>query len=577
MQGTVETLLLIYATHLLKTFLGKKSLYTFISLASFLLIAHIVDFPLIRFMDMTVWDGLRFLTQENPHNIVELLYATNISMQIWFFFCLIVVGTLVAIILFYKLSERWTCRHPLKLSPIMMLITIALMSFSTLSLGYVTQQHMAQSQFVLYQKTLPWKDTFLPIEQNYIALTHHSKQPKLSETPISQDVLPLQSPPDIFLFVVESLREDYIKAKNAPHLHHFKKNSVSFDLALSNANATHISWFSLFHSQFPLYWGRSDKISAKKGSLPLQLLKQMGYKTHVYSSARLNYYQIGEFVFGENYHLIDELITYEDKIVCERDRKGMDKLIEKMNESPITGGRLFIVFLDSTHFDYSWPNDAMAPFKPYEEELNYFKAAITNLGIKKIKNRYRNSIHYVDSLFGEFFKALDSYSGKNDAVVVITGDHGEEFYEQGRLFHASCLSHPQIHVPLYYRFGSLNAQQLERERSMSCHMDIFPTLFHYLLGQDSLAEHFQGQSIFKKDRWPYTVVARFNAGRPPYEFCIHKGNEKLIASFSDSNNTFQSKGLHVISTKNRNDQPVPYDIDTIHEHFGLAFEHIFPL
>src|ERR1700722_11553084 len=122
---------------------------------------------------------------------------------------------------------------------------------------------------------------------------------------------------------------------------------------------------------------------------------------------------------------------------------------------------------------------------------------------------------------------LNSYKGGDESVVIITGDHGEEFYEEGHLFHASSLSHHQMHVPLYYKFGSSNI--LQKHPLMTCHMDIFPTLFHYLTDQDCMHNVLQGQSIFRPNRWPYTIIARFNASRSPREFCINNGNKKIIA------------------------------------------------
>jgi hypothetical protein len=131
-----------------------------------------------------------------------------------------------------------------------------------------------------------------------------------------------------------------------------------------------------------------------------------------------------------------------------------------------------------------------------------------------------------------------------------------------------------MHTPLYYRFGQ--NQPLYTERKMTCHMDIFPTLFHYLIGEDLLGEIFKGESIFKKNRWPYTVVARFNAISSPYEFCIHNGTDRLLMSFIDRQNIFKSKGLRIISTKNFRDENIVKDLNVIHEEFGPALEHLFP-
>ena len=285
-----------------------------------------------------------------------------------------------------------------------------------------------------------------------------------------------------------------------------------------------------------------------------------------------------KLIFGEANDLADEIVSFEDEeseIPHKRDKFVVDKLLHEMKKGEGSGGRVFIVFLDSTHLDYSWPEGEAVQFEPYKKKINYLKAAFTNQGLERIKNRYRNSLYYVDSLFGKFVHTLSTCPGGEEAVVVITGDQGEEFYEQGHLFHASSLSHPQTHVPLYYKFGKMGPFVEQREHGMSCHMDIFPTLFHYLFKRDVGREFCQGQSIFKEQRWPYTVTARFNASRSPCEFCIHNGKQKLTASFSDERNIFNARGLRILSTKDLKDDSIFHDHNSLREQFGKALDRIF--
>jgi membrane-anchored protein YejM (alkaline phosphatase superfamily) len=239
-----------------------------------------------------------------------------------------------------------------------------------------------------------------------------------------------------------------------------------------------------------------------------------------------------------------------------------------------SGGRLFIVFLDSTHHDYSWQEE-YSVFKPYEEKINFLKVALSNKGLEGIKNRYRNALYYVDALFGKFMQAFDGYQGKEEAVIVVLGDHAEEFYEEGRLFHASSLSHAQTHIPLYYKFGSTSPFKSKEHASMSCQMDIFPTLLHYLTGKEVLQDVLQGRSIFSENRWPFTIMARFNASRNPCEFSIHNGKQKLTATFSDERDIFNAKGLRIISLKNDRNEIISHDLHSIKEHFGDALDQMF--
>src|SRR5690606_16912864 len=91
-------------------------------------------------------------------------------------------------------------------------------------------------------------------------------------------------------------------------------------------------------------------------------------------------------------------------------------------------GQVFLIFWDSTHFDYNWPKNWTPKFTPFAKEFAYFKAFYSKKHIELIKNRYRNAVHYIDFLFGKFWEHLPR---KEEAIVIVTGDHGEEFFEHG--------------------------------------------------------------------------------------------------------------------------------------------------
>lgn len=548
----------------------------FVLIVFFLFISHLIDFPLVRLMDMTFWYALNFVAQMSYSNFIELLLASNVSILVWVIAGLIGFFLLLSGLFFYRLTERWTAQQKFALSFPVLGVSLCTISLFLVGFDYTIRGYISKTHFDRFQKTLPWKCTFFPRKIDHLSLIK-----TLGELPGEAELMQrldsrcfsLARKPDIYLFIVESLREDYITTENAPHLTRFKTENFSFERALSNSNATHISWFSLFHSQFPFYWGKTDPEDVKGGCIPLQLLKKMGYKVYVSSSARLAYFQMNRVIFGESEHLADALFL-SDEEDCgepyERDQEAIDHLLLEMQKGG--SGRIFIVFLDATHHDYSWPSE-MSKFFPFEEKINYISAAITKKGLEKIKNRYRNALYFIDHQLGKFFNALDSAPGGKEAVVVITGDHGEEFYEHGNLFHASGLTETQMHIPLYYRFGR---KEIPRpDCKMTCHMDIFPTLFHYLIGEDLMGDVLQGESVFKTNRWPYTIIARFNAISSPYEFCIHHGACKLLATFSNKRNIFHSNGLEIVSMKNCQDETLVKELNAIHDEFDPAFDRIF--
>jgi hypothetical protein len=160
-----------------------------------------------------------------------------------------------------------------------------------------------------------------------------------------------------------------------------------------------------------------------------------------------------------------------------------------------------------------------------------------------------------------------------EAIAVVTGDHGEEFFEDGHLFHLSSLNKMQTHVPLYYKFGENNPKDLAVK--LTSHVDIFPTILDYLFDGPLFAQFFDGESIFREKKRPFAITARYNASRTPYEFFVHNGQNKCIFRFLNQRNIFHSHALQVLSKKNKTDESVAFELGGIEDEFKPAFEYLF--
>lgn len=566
-QCALETILLMILAKTLTLYI--PFIINIVGLSLFLILAHILDFPLVRLMDISFWFALNFMLQEGGDNILELLYASNISLSNWILLFFGAIIILISSVLCFKKTQYWSDKIPLYLSFNSLIVLAGGSFFLLCGWDFVTLDRKILDNMQAYQKILPWKTTFFVKEKEYLEVD----QPILvlqEQNLLEIEKIHLDVKPDIYLFIVESLREDFINREIAPHLNSFKEQSLSFKLALANANATHLSWFSLFYSQLPFHWNSVLLKQKAMGSPFLQTLKANGYRIHVYASSRLGYYGMEERLFGRNRVLIDKIVTQDSVSVPTylKDQAVVNCLIEDMQQNK--GGRVFITFLDSTHLDYSWPLEKRSVFEPVDPTLNYLKALSNNKEyLEKIKNRYRNALHFVDTLFGKFFTVLEL---DKDALVVITGDHGEEFYEQGHLFHASHLSYPQVHVPLYYRLGSdpkWCGRTLDR---LSSHMDIFPTLFHYLL-KKPLIGNYGGQSVLEESYWPYVVITRFNACFSPTEFCIHDKEYKAI--FRAEKDVFSCRRLQLIDIKTLHDGLLTNKNQILEERFKPALQKVF--
>ena len=55
----------------------------FVVLIFFIFLSHLIDFPLVRLMDMSIWFTYNFVTDESYQNFIEMLRASSISLSTW--------------------------------------------------------------------------------------------------------------------------------------------------------------------------------------------------------------------------------------------------------------------------------------------------------------------------------------------------------------------------------------------------------------------------------------------------------------------------------------------------------------
>jgi hypothetical protein len=402
-QCFLEVFLLMWIASWMRLRHPKLFTFSFVLLSFVLVLSQLIDFPLVRLMDMSIWWGIDCVTDETLSNFVEMLQASNVSLMTWL---LSGVGAILllgfGVFAFYFL-ERFSKRKKVRLSPMTALKTVCVTLTVLMVIDIEVTPSLSTSALASYHKALPWKRTLfspsfmaysLPADLKPDAKSKVSfdaswkeatkkKALQAAETTQILNNAPLDMTgstdlPDLFLFVVESLRSDFINAEVAPNLYALKQESIAPKLSFSNANATQNSWFSIFNSKFPFYFSATGKETNKEGCLPLSILKKLGYKIHVYSSARLTFYKMDEVIFGKGMHLADQFQFFREDPLFEAhhsDAACFKKIEQDITSSPQSGGRLFIVFLDSTHFEYSWPETMPTLFEPFPKEMNFLKIA----------------------------------------------------------------------------------------------------------------------------------------------------------------------------------------------------------
>lgn len=573
LQSLLEISIIALIGYWIEKYLPRWSFNVFLGGFCFYLFARFIDFIMIRLMDRSIFYAFKIFFLSGWNHFFASIRAMNLnltmSLLITVTTCLLpFVGTFL-----YSLCRKVSKRtiSPSLLVANLFSLSILLFLFDSTSLTLLDLK-----TYLSFKKSLPLKFTFLHPKGPALKLnmpmkpgeTENKILTALKDQPLNTDKKPL-----IFLFVVETLRDDFITEETAPHLVQFRNKNISIPFSFSNAQGSHLSWYSIFFSFYPHHWPH-HKNTWENGSPSLQLLKDLGYQIHLLTSADLSYYQMDDMLFGKDRQVLTSFYDYNVKWPNRpelRDQKAISDLVHRINALNDKEGHFFLVFLDSTHSEYSWTEDFETEFLPISDKIHYLKMIRTKEDIPLLKNRYRNSIHFIDSLFGKVIQSLKEKDLYDDSMIVFTGDHGEEFFEEGALFHGTHLNDLQTRVPIYYHIPSKHPI----ERTLTSHVDIFPTLFHVLLEKNFSI--FDGHSLFDPLSLPYTYCFMQNGGGTPNEFFLHNGSCKLFARFSDARKIYQSKSVEVlfIEKNQQKFQPNQKEVEEfLSEHFNGALKEI---
>ncbi|HEY4255284.1 MAG TPA: sulfatase-like hydrolase/transferase [Chlamydiales bacterium] len=538
------TLLLIGA--LLYSYTPRWLFKLFISATFLLLVAHLTDFMILRLMDESILYPINYFFGSGVHHLFAACQSLNLNAKMGLLFGGAVLFLPLGGWLLYRcmgvFGKKFQRQVELKVC------LVALMSGAGVlyAMDFLGQPALSPLLSQKFQKSLPVGLKFAPSFPQIFSLSNPLPSPreeKEVQKILSETKLSLPYKPNIYLFVVETLRKDFVTFDTAPTLSAFAEENISFPQSFANANSTHLSWFSIFHSTFPFHW-TSMKASWKEGSVPLQMLKQLGYTIRVYSSADLELFEMAPLLFGAGRKLISHAEEYSHELLlspAERDALAF-KALEQNAENK--SGQLFVIFLDATHSEYSVPKDFSPKFLPIVDQIDYLQ--LTQETIEPIKNRYRNAIHYLDSLFGHFFQQLKEKELYEEAIIAITGDHGEEFFEEGALFHGTHLNEYQTSVPIFLRLGDKKA-----EVQLSTHLDIFPSILHHLTGISDFSKLLDGESVLIKNSSPSRLAVLNNGPSTPSEFFIQQGDQRLRLRCPKGKSIYQALDWEVLEGANR--------------------------
>lgn len=281
-------------------------------------------------------------------------------------------------------------------------------------------------------------------------------------------------PPNILLVVIDSWRFDAMGERITPNITRLARTASTFTQHYSGGNATRIGVFSLFYSIPGTYWHRV--LNEGQGPVIVRELMHQDYDIQVFRSTPIFSPEFDRTVFVD---VPNVRVRSDGANPAEWDRDLTEDFKGFLQQRNPQQPFFAFLFYDGPH-SFDFPDDYPLEFTPSLPDVNYFSL---NKQVDPVPffNRYRNSVHYDDSLVGEALQAVNAAGLAEDTVIIVTSDHGQEFNDNGDNFwgHNSNFSRYQTGVPfIWYQPGRPPAVYQHR----TSHFDVMPTVLREVLG-----------------------------------------------------------------------------------------------
>ncbi len=307
---------------------------------------------------------------------------------------------------------------------------------------------------------------------------------------------------NIIFLMAESLRADMLDAEIMPKTWEFSQQSVNFKQHYSGGNGTRMAMFAAFYGLYGNYWFKF--LNEHKGPVIIDLLQANNYQMTMFSSAKFSYPEFDNTIFVKlpREKLFDSGNLKPGIMGWEYDRQNVSHMLDFIENHDKSRPFMTFMFFESPHALYYFPPENIIRTS-YLGEFNYAKVDLKN-DIGLIKNRYINSCNHLDSQFDRIFKYLKEKSLLDSTIVIITGDHGEEFMEKGRWGHNSDYSEEQTLVPMVLWVPGVKPRQVE---SMTSHLDIPATILNILGVANPPDDYSFGIDMLGKDKRQFSIIS----------------------------------------------------------------------
>jgi len=393
-------------------------------------------------------------------------------------------------------------------------------------------------------------------------ISMHINSPCSKET--SQEMnLPIKN---ILLITIDALRSDFISCYSdygviTPSIDKIAQDGFLFENAYSAAPWTKPSFISIMTGHSPVSFQANSFESCLPETLTTiaETMDDLGYCTGAVGN---NHNLLKIFDFDQGFHYYEFYPKFREDVglslgsilfyhVLLGQYKELDattydlaslaiQWLKKTREKPFF---LWLHFLDP-HMPYSPPAEYLPKIDPPPRIGNsFYSATDIRAGIiapdlterEWIRQLYRSEIKYVDDNVERIIKTLKQLHCYEETLIIVTSDHGEEFWEHGNFEHGQSLYNELLHVPLIIKLPKIFSHEKPQRFSHNVSLQsLFPTLLDLCEYPDSISLPYPSLRYVWDQEKPFQSPPIFSSGIYYYDDrqSVIQGDEKYIRNLT---------------------------------------------
>ncbi len=319
-------------------------------------------------------------------------------------------------------------------------------------------------------------------------------------------------PPNIVLIVIDTLRADHLGCygyhrPTSPQIDRLAGRGVLFERANSVAPYTRPSTASILTGLYPSVHGAVTHADSIAEGIPMlaERLAAAGYLT---AGVHRNGNVSDTFGFGRGF---DSYLSPDKEYWRGLRKAGRSKqdplFVSQVDDGLLTGKAVpflrgvesepFFLYLHlgGAHDPYAPPRDSTSfldrpltttaelfyrqPVKTQRDKPTVLRQLmigmlpLEDLDRRQIVDLYDGEVTFADAQVGAVLAALAENGYGDDTLVIVTSDHGEEFWDHGGLGHGEHNFQELLHVPLVIAGPGIERRRLETPVSL---IDLTPTI-----------------------------------------------------------------------------------------------------